>query len=126
MKAGLSNIEINSIIAIAYIKDENENCLNGFIGKATHPFAIGCTDNGWIGIITNSYTPFGYKVNCHEKEVKVLNDEEIDEYNKYIAIYGANNVYFDVNAKKNRDIMKDNRPYTKPTGIVLCPKFKVD
>ena len=61
MKAGQTNIEVNSIVAITFIKDKNEICLNGTIGEATHPFAFGCTDKGWIGIRTNTMTPFGFR-----------------------------------------------------------------
>ena len=123
MKAGQTNIEVNSIVAITSIKDKNDSCLNGTIGEATHPFASGCTDKGWIGIRTNVMTPFGYQVNCEEKEVKVLNEKELQEYKHFVDIYGVSNVYFDIKSIENREIKKDKQPYTKPTGIVLSPKF---
>ena len=63
------------------------------------------------------------QVNCEDKEVKVLNEKELAEYRNYVDVYGISNVYFDVNAIQNREIKKDKQPYTKPTGIVLCPKI---
>jgi hypothetical protein len=121
MKAGQTNIEVNSIVAITGIKDKNDSCMNGVIGEATHPFATGCTDKGWIGIRTNTMTPFGFQVNCEAKEVKPLNEKELQEYFKCIELYGESNVYFDANAKENRLLKKDNREYTKEYGIVLSP-----
>jgi len=121
MKAGQTNIDVNSIVAIVNIKDRNDSCLNGVIGEATHPFTTGCTDKGWIGIRTNTMTPYGYQINCQEKEVKVLNEKELQQFQKYKEMYGEGNVYFDINAKEPRPIKKDNRPYSKENGIVLSP-----
>ncbi len=121
MKAGQTNIDVNSIVAITSIKDKNDSCLNGVIGEATHPFASGCTGKHWIGIRTNTMTPFGFHVNCKDIEIKVLNEKEVEEFMKYKEIYGESNVYFDINATVNREIKIDNRDYTKPTGIVLAP-----
>lgn len=121
MKAGQTNIQVNSIVAITDIKDKNDSCMNGVIGKATHPFASGCTDKGWLGIRTNTMTPFGFQVNCKEKEIKPLNEKELQQYFKCVELYGESNIYFDAKAKTNRLLKKDNREYTKPYGIVLCP-----
>lgn len=122
MKAGQTNIEVNSLVAITSIKDKNDSCLNGIIGNATHPFASGCTSKGWIGIRTNVMTPFGYQVNCHEKEVKVLNEKEVETFEKYKLLYGESNIHFDVSLKEDRFIRKDNRDYQPIYGVVIAPK----
>jgi len=121
MKTGQTNINVNSIVAITGIKDENDSCMNGTIGTATHPFASGCTDKGWIGIRTNVMTPFGFQVNCEAKEVTVLNEKELKEYFKARDLYGECNVYFDAKSNKIKLLKKDNREYTKAYGIVLHP-----
>jgi len=121
MKAGQTNINVNDIVAITNIKDKNDSCMNGVIGEATHPFASGCTDKGWIGVRTNVMTPFGFQLNCEAKEVTILNEMELQQYYKSIELYGQSNVYFDIKATTNKLLKKDDREYTKEYGIVLCP-----
>lgn len=122
MKAGQTNIEVNNLVVITNIKDKNDSCLNGIIGEATHPFASGCTDKGWIGIRTNVMTPFGYQVNCKVSEVNVLNEKEIESFEKYKEIYGESNIWYDISLKEDRFLKKDNRPYTPIYGVVIAPK----
>lgn len=121
MKAGQTDIEVNSLVAIVGIKDENESFLNGVIGEATHPFASGCTDKGWIGIRTNVMTPFGYQVNCHKKEVRVLNEKETESFYKYKELYGESNIYFDMSLTKDRFLKNGKEPYSKNYGAVIAP-----
>ncbi len=122
MKAGQTNIEVNSIVAITSIKDKNDSCLNGTIGEATHPFASGCTDKGWIGIRTNVMTPFGFKVNCKVNEIRVLNEKEIEAFKEYEKLYTSHNIYFDISLKEDRFLKKDNIEYTPIYGVVIAPK----
>lgn len=123
MNAGQTNILVNSLIAITNIKDHNDECLNGIIGEVTHPFASGCTDKGWIGIYSNVMTPYGYKFNCKESEVKILNEKEVEAFEKYKSLYGAHNVYFDISLKEDRLLIKDKNHFInqKEYGVVIAP-----
>ena len=52
-------------------KDDNGSLL-GLKGELTHPFASGCTDKGWVGFRSDTYTPWGYHINFHESEIKII------------------------------------------------------
>jgi hypothetical protein len=121
MNAGATNIKIGTIVAISYIKDKNDSSLNHFLGTVTNPFAFGCTDKGWIGIRCNNYTAYGYEFNVKANEVHILNDAEIEEYNKYKEMFGSN-VFFDVYLKENKYHSSKN-PYANTilNGVTLAP-----
>ena len=121
MKVIGTDININSLVAITNVKDINDSCLNGTIGHATHPFATGETKKGWIGILTNKMTPYGYKVNCYKNEVKVLNDEEIEKYEKYKSIYKEFNIWFDISLKEDKFLKNGKSDYAKIYGVVIAP-----
>lgn len=71
MKAGQTELEVGTKVRIKGITGQDA-CLNGITGTVTHPFAFGCTDKEWIGIYSDEYTPYGYKLNVTEKEVELL------------------------------------------------------
>lgn len=55
--------------------EKDENTLIGLTGKATHPFAFGCTSKGWIGIwLDDETTEWGRNVNVHESEIEIIKD----------------------------------------------------
>jgi hypothetical protein len=74
MKAGESQIEVGANIKVVRNThgERNDDCLIGVEGTATHPFANGCTDPGWIGLRANRYTAYGYQFNIHETEVQII------------------------------------------------------
>ena len=72
MKAGQTNIEVGTKVKITGFTG-NDSIYNGWTGEATHPFATGCTDKGWIGIRMDKYTVYGFQLNAKETEVKVIN-----------------------------------------------------
>lgn len=74
MKAGQTEIKIGQRVRIKNIKGEDK-FLNGLQGTATHPFAFGCTDKGWIGVYLeggNSLTPYGGKANVRVSEIDLI------------------------------------------------------
>lgn len=54
--------------------EPNQSYLLGYEGEATHPFASGCTDPGWIGVKLTEHTAYGYNVNFHETEVSIIHN----------------------------------------------------
>ena len=74
MKAGKTNIEVNAPVVIKGVKGEDA-FLNGKTGRATHPFAFGCTGKDWVGIWLDAGscdTPYGGQVNVKASEVAVI------------------------------------------------------
>jgi len=72
--AGTTNIRVGTKVKLINLKHEDKE-LNGMTGTVTHPFAIGKTAKGWVGIYvdSNCITPYGAKLNVHESEIEVLN-----------------------------------------------------
>mgnify|MGYP003418278569 CR=1 FL=1 len=73
---GQTNIKVGTRVKI--VKNihgtQNDDCLIGRTGIATHPFASGCTDAGWIGIRMEEYSPYGTLLNMHESEIEIIDD----------------------------------------------------
>ncbi len=65
MKAGQTDIEVGCRIMITNVAGEDA-FLNGMTGVATHPFAFGRTDKGWIGVYLNDHSS-PYKEKCNIK-----------------------------------------------------------
>lgn len=76
MKAGQTEILVGQRVKIVSAKGEDAD-LNGITGKATHPFAFGCTDKGWIGVVVD--TEFERliahgRINIPVNEIQLLED----------------------------------------------------
>lgn len=72
MKAGQTEINVNTKVEIKGITGEDSD-LNGLTGMATHPFAFGCTDKGWVGIYLDQKGIYADdKVNVNSKNVVIL------------------------------------------------------
>lgn len=76
MKAGQSNLEVGSRVKIKGFTG-NDSIYNGYTGTVTHPFASGCTDAGWVGLIMDKYTVYGYKLNADETEVSAIKEQQV-------------------------------------------------
>ena len=72
MKAGQTKLDCGTRAKIKGITHKNDKCLNGLTGEITHPFAFGCTEKGWIGFISDDYSPYGYHFNVKESEIEIL------------------------------------------------------
>ena len=57
MKAGQTNLKVGTKVKVIKCNEDKE--IIGLVGKATHPFAFGCTDKGWIGIWLDKDQPNG-------------------------------------------------------------------
>jgi hypothetical protein len=69
---GKTNVPVGALIKI--VKNFGNECepfLN-LIGKAAHPFRKGCRKDGWIGVIFEEETVYGYKFNFHIEEIEIL------------------------------------------------------
>lgn len=72
MKAGQTEINVNTKVEIKGITGEDSD-LNGLTGMATHLFAFGCTDKGWVGIYLDQKGIYADdKVNVNSKNVVIL------------------------------------------------------
>jgi hypothetical protein len=76
MNAGQTEILVGQRIKVVSATGEDAD-LNGITGKATHPFAFGCTDKDWIGVYVD--TEFEGKIahgrmNISVKEIQLLED----------------------------------------------------
>jgi hypothetical protein len=75
MKAGQTKIDVGIKVKIKSFTG-NDSLYNGWTGTATHPFASGCTDKGWIGIRMDNMTVYGYQLNAKETEVEIINNNQ--------------------------------------------------
>lgn len=73
---GQTNIPVGAKVKIVKNNILDEDCVIGIEGVATHPFAFGCTDKGWIGIwVDEEYidiNPYGTQINVHKDEIKII------------------------------------------------------
>lgn len=72
---GQTNIPVGAKIQIIKSNESDEDWLIGIKGVATHPFAFGCTEKGWIGIwIDEEFieNPYGTQMNIHKDEIKII------------------------------------------------------
>jgi hypothetical protein len=76
MKAGQTEIRVGQRIKVVSATGEDAY-LNGITGKSTHPFAFGCTDKGWIGVVVDtgfeSLIAHG-RINIPVNEIQLLED----------------------------------------------------
>lgn len=73
MKAGRTNIDINTRIRVKELKGEDK-VLSGLTGQITHPFAFGESGDGWIGIYLDNglECPYGDKFNLKVNEIEII------------------------------------------------------
>ena len=110
MKAGESSIEVGTLVAPINITG-NDKVLNGLICEATHPFATGCTDNGWVGLRSNEYTAYGYHFNCEEKELIVFNSEQIKVIEELKQTNKTDKIYYTGTKQTNLSSFKIKKCY---------------
>lgn len=84
--AGQTTIRLNQRVKVKGLKGEDAY-LNGVEGRATHPFAFGCTDKGWIGVRTEpgfkAIAGESFNVRATEVDLPMTPVEIMDRVNEF-------------------------------------------
>jgi hypothetical protein len=73
MNCGQTELPVGTKVRVKHSTDKEDI---GLTGTATHPFAFGCTDKGWIGIyLDDIFAPYlDSKMNSPITDIEIITE----------------------------------------------------